>query len=60
VCPVCKGAVSRDNVIPIYGRGMDKMDPRIMHIPERPSAQRAEPSPDPVSFLFRGLVLNAH
>lgn len=29
VCPVCKAAISRDKVIPLYGRGSDKQDPRF-------------------------------
>lgn len=29
VCPVCKAAISRDKVIPLYGRGNTKQeDPR--------------------------------
>ncbi len=27
-CPVCKAAVSRDKVIPLYGRGGSNVDPR--------------------------------
>ncbi len=29
VCPVCKSAIDKDRLIPIYGRGPDKQkDPR--------------------------------
>lgn len=27
-CPVCKAAISKDKVIPLYGRNSDKQDPR--------------------------------
>lgn len=27
-CPVCKAGVSASNVIPLYGRGADNVDPR--------------------------------
>lgn len=43
-CPVCKAAISRDQVIPIYGRGGDetnRQDPREK-LPPRPSGQRTE------------------
>ena len=42
-CPVCKSAISRDKVIPLYGRNStDKKDPRDK-IPPRPQGQRSEP-----------------
>lgn len=42
-CPVCKAGISRDQVVPIYGRGSnDKRDPRDK-LPPRPQGQRAEP-----------------
>lgn len=44
-CPVCKAAISRDKVIPIYGRGGDdtnRQDPRDK-LPPRPPGQRTEP-----------------
>ncbi|XP_054166271.1 E3 ubiquitin-protein ligase RNF185-like isoform X2 [Oppia nitens] len=42
-CPVCKAAISRDKVIPLYGRGSaDKRDPRD-RLPPRPQGQRSEP-----------------
>lgn len=28
VCPVCKASISKDKVIPLYGRNSDKKDPR--------------------------------
>lgn len=43
-CPVCKAAITRDKVIPIYGRGGDetnRQDPRDK-LPPRPSGQRTE------------------
>jgi len=43
VCPVCKAGISRDKVVPLYGRGSsNNTDPRAKH-PPRPRAQRAEP-----------------
>lgn len=44
VCPVCKAAISRDKVIPLYGRGGSKQDPREK-LPPRPPGQRTEPEP---------------
>lgn len=42
-CPVCKAAISRDKVIPLYGRGSaDQKDPREK-VPPRPQGQRTEP-----------------
>lgn len=42
-CPVCKSAISRDKVIPLYGRDtQDQKDPRDK-IPPRPPGQRSEP-----------------
>jgi len=44
LCPVCKSAISREKVIPLYGRGCnDKTDPRDK-IPPRPRGQRTEES----------------
>jgi len=42
-CPVCKAAISRDKVIPLYGRGSSKTDPRDKRLPPRPQGQRSEP-----------------
>ena len=45
-CPVCKADIQKINMIPIYGRGRTKKDPRLQHqnrrdrIPQRPSGQR--------------------
>ncbi|XP_075042613.1 E3 ubiquitin-protein ligase RNF5 [Mixophyes fleayi] len=42
-CPVCKAWISRENVIPIYGRGdSSRQDPRLK-TPPRPPGQRPEP-----------------
>jgi len=45
-CPVCKSAVSKTTVIPIYGRGKEKQDPRNKPIEEqnepRPQGRRTE------------------
>lgn len=43
-CPVCKSAISREKVIPLYGRNStEKKDPRDK-IPPRPQGQRTEPT----------------
>jgi len=42
VCPVCKAAISRDKVIPLYGRNSSNKDPRDQ-MPPRPPGQRTEP-----------------
>nr|ACO14880.1 RING finger protein 185 [Caligus clemensi] len=43
MCPVCKAGISREKVVPVYGRGnTDKKDPREK-IPPRPRGQRSEP-----------------
>lgn len=44
VCPVCKAAISRQKVIPLYGRGFSQQDPRDK-LPPRPQGQRTEPEP---------------
>ncbi|ROT76865.1 hypothetical protein C7M84_004539 [Penaeus vannamei] len=44
-CPVCKAAISREKVIPLYGRGSgNQQDPRDK-LPPRPPGQRTEPEP---------------
>lgn len=44
ICPVCKAGISRDKVVPLYGRGnSDPKDPREKPIPPRPRGQRSEP-----------------
>uniref|UniRef100_A0A182WB02 RING-type E3 ubiquitin transferase n=1 Tax=Anopheles minimus TaxID=112268 RepID=A0A182WB02_9DIPT len=41
-CPVCKSSISKEKVIPLYGRGGSKEDPRKT-VPPRPAGQRTEP-----------------
>ncbi|XP_035908348.1 E3 ubiquitin-protein ligase RNF185-like isoform X2 [Anopheles stephensi] len=41
-CPVCKSSISKEKVIPLYGRGGSKEDPR-KKVPPRPAGQRTEP-----------------
>ncbi|KAH7731558.1 ring finger protein 5 [Aphelenchoides avenae] len=43
LCPVCKAVISRDKVIPLYGRNGQETDPRDK-IPPRPRGQRTEES----------------
>ncbi len=41
-CPVCKSAISKEKVIPLYGRNCtDRKDPRDK-VPPRPQGQRTE------------------
>lgn len=58
MCPVCKAGISKDNVIPIYGRdNHNQTDPREK-LPPRPQAQRHEPETNfnPFSnFSFGGM-----
>lgn len=51
-CPVCKALVQEEKLVPLYGRGKAKTDPRTksypgMEIPYRPSGQRPEAAPAP-------------
>jgi E3 ubiquitin-protein ligase RNF5 len=46
-CPVCKAAITRDKIIPLYGRSGEQQDPRKKKmseekVPQRPAAQRGE------------------
>lgn len=52
VCPVCKAAISKDKVIPLYGRNSDKQQDPRSKIPPRPQGQRTEP--DPAQGGFQG------
>lgn len=45
LCPVCKAAISRDKVIPLYGRNSEKQQDPRSKIPPRPQGQRTEPDP---------------
>jgi len=49
-CPVCKASISRDKVIPLYGRGSSKKDPRDKRLPPRPQGQRTEPEYNTQTF----------
>lgn len=51
-CPVCKAAISRDKVIPLYGRGGSQKDPRSK-VPPRPTPTRQE-QPDSNRFTWGG------
>ncbi|KAG8223952.1 hypothetical protein J437_LFUL003760 [Ladona fulva] len=42
-CPVCKAAISKEKVIPLYGRGNTKQEDPRNKIPPRPPGQRTEP-----------------
>lgn len=42
-CPVCHAGITKENVIPLYGRGQQATDPRTKTSEPRPKAQRPEP-----------------
>jgi len=49
-CPVCKALVEEDKLVPLYGRGKDRIDPRSKNMPEgeiphRPTGQRPATAP---------------
>uniref|UniRef100_A0A0E0MQ09 E3 ubiquitin-protein ligase RMA n=1 Tax=Oryza punctata TaxID=4537 RepID=A0A0E0MQ09_ORYPU len=49
-CPVCKALVEEDKLVPLYGRGKDRVDPRSKNvpgadIPNRPAGQRPATAP---------------
>ncbi|KAJ1665494.1 hypothetical protein IW140_003182 [Coemansia sp. RSA 1813] len=53
-CPVCKAGCDKEKVIPVYGRGKDKKDPRLNpNIPSRPAGQRP-PAPQRQQNQFFG------
>ncbi|XP_051956929.1 E3 ubiquitin-protein ligase RNF185 isoform X4 [Xyrauchen texanus] len=43
VCPVCKAGISREKVIPLYGRGSTSQEDPRERTPPRPQGQRPEP-----------------
>lgn len=42
-CPVCKAAISKEKVIPLYGRGSTKQEDPRKKVPPRPAGQRTDP-----------------
>ncbi|KAL6995639.1 RING-type E3 ubiquitin transferase [Sarracenia purpurea var. burkii] len=56
-CPVCKGLIEEEKLVPLYGRGKNSTDPRSrsipgIHIPNRPSGQRPGTAPPPDTNHF--------
>ncbi|XP_067639520.1 E3 ubiquitin-protein ligase RNF185-like [Eurosta solidaginis] len=45
LCPVCKAAIGKDKVIPLYGRNSTKQEDPRNKVPPRPAGQRSEPEP---------------
>ncbi|CAG9860127.1 unnamed protein product [Phyllotreta striolata] len=45
VCPVCKAAISKEKVVPLYGRGSSKQEDPREKVPPRPAGQRTEQEP---------------
>lgn len=52
LCPVCKAAISKEKVIPLYGRGSTNQEDPRTKVPPRPAGQRVEP--EPASMGFQG------
>ncbi|KAL1514298.1 hypothetical protein ABEB36_003577 [Hypothenemus hampei] len=52
VCPVCKAAISREKVVPLYGRGSKKQEDPRNKVPPRPAGQRTEPDNNFSGFGF--------
>lgn len=52
LCPVCKAAISKEKVIPLYGRNSEKQQDPRSKVPPRPQGQRTEP--DPAQGGFQG------
>jgi hypothetical protein len=42
VCPVCKSGVTQDSIIPLYGRGKERVDPRTRGEPGRAGGEADE------------------
>ncbi|CAD6188469.1 unnamed protein product [Caenorhabditis auriculariae] len=60
LCPVCKSAISKEKVVPIYGRGGETSDPREK-VPPRPQGQRSEvPPPSFPGFQWGGAEGNGN
>jgi E3 ubiquitin-protein ligase RNF5 len=66
-CPVCKALVEEDKLVPLYGRGEDRVDPRSKNMPEadiphRPTGQRPATAPqaDPNNNNFTNANVNAN
>lgn len=51
MCPVCKAAISKEKVIPLYGRGSTKQEDPRNKVPPRPAGQRTEPESNGVSKI---------
>ncbi|KAH8287552.1 hypothetical protein KR054_009977 [Drosophila jambulina] len=47
LCPVCKAAVDKDKVIPLYGRNSTRQEDPRNKVPPRPPGHRTEPEPAP-------------
>ncbi|XP_037905233.1 E3 ubiquitin-protein ligase RNF185 isoform X1 [Hermetia illucens] len=54
LCPVCKAAISKEKVIPLYGRGSTQQEDPRTKVPPRPAGQRTEPEQAPGGFRFTG------
>lgn len=52
MCPVCKAAISKEKVIPLYGRGSSKQEDPRNKVPPRPAGQRSEPESNGVSSFY--------
>eukprot|EP01114_Cavostelium_apophysatum_P013091 TRINITY_DN3094_c0_g1_i2.p1 TRINITY_DN3094_c0_g1~~TRINITY_DN3094_c0_g1_i2.p1 ORF type:complete len:194 (-),score=10.67 TRINITY_DN3094_c0_g1_i2:58-639(-) len=51
-CPVCKSVISKEKLIPLYGRGKEQKDPRANSVP-RPQGQYARAESQPQQPFFQ-------
>ncbi|XP_016994017.2 E3 ubiquitin-protein ligase RNF185 [Drosophila takahashii] len=58
LCPVCKAAVDKDKVIPLYGRNSTRREDPREGIPPRPAGRRTEPEAEAGSNHLFGHVFH--
>ena len=46
-CPICKAAISRERMLPIYGRGRPHVDPRSLGVDSRRTSRPTLTNPPP-------------
>ncbi|GFE53564.1 zinc C3HC4 type RING finger domain-containing protein [Babesia ovis] len=60
-CPVCHAGITKENVIPLYGRGQENKDPRSQPSEPRPAAERPQPQQNQANrnnTAFGGVVFS--
>lgn len=51
-CPVCKSAISKDNLIPIYNKDQNNSNTNRFDIPHRPKGERTEKTNEVTIYLL--------